>query len=218
LRILAHVTQDEVMLEAFRNNEDIHTKTARLVFGAETDKELKEKRRLAKIVNFAIAYAIEAFGLAARVGISRAEARKVIDDYYETYKGVRRFMDETPDLARERGFVTSLYGRRRYCPSINDRNFAVRTRAEREAINMPIQGTASDIVKIAMLNTDKALKEAGLKTMMIMQIHDELLFEAPNAEVEKAVEIVKREMEAAAELDVPLIAEIGVGDDWMSAK
>jgi DNA polymerase-1 len=218
LRILAHVTQDPVMLAAFKNNEDIHTQTARLVFGAQTDKELKEKRRLAKIVNFAIAYAIEAFGLAARVGLSRAEARKVIDDYYETYKGVRRFMEETPDLARERGFVTSLYGRRRYFPSINDRNFAVRTRAEREAINMPIQGTASDIVKIAMLTTHKALKDAGLKTMMIMQIHDELLFEGPAAEVEKASEIIKREMEAAAELDVPLIAEIGSGDDWMSAK
>jgi DNA polymerase-1 len=218
LRILAHVTQDEVMLEAFKNNEDIHTKTARLVFGAETDKELKEKRRLAKIVNFAIAYAVEAFGLASRVGLSRAEARKVIDDYYETYKGVRRYMDETPELARERGFVTSLYGRRRYFPSINDRNFAVRTRAEREAINMPIQGTASDIVKIAMLGTAKALREAGLKTMMIMQIHDELLFEAPTAEIKQASEIIKREMEAAAELDVPLIAEIGVGDDWMSAK
>jgi DNA polymerase-1 len=218
LRILAHVTQDPVMLEAFKNNEDIHTKTARLVFGATTDKELKEKRRLAKIVNFAIAYAVEAFGLASRVGLSRAEARKVIDDYYETYKGVRRYMDETPELARERGFVTSLYGRRRYFPSINDRNFAVRTRAEREAINMPIQGTASDIVKIAMLSTAKALKDAGLKTMMIMQIHDELLFEAPKAEVERASEIIKREMEAAAELDVPLIAEIGVGNDWMSAK
>jgi DNA polymerase-1 len=218
LRILAHVTQDPVMLEAFKNNEDIHTKTARLVFGATTDKELKEKRRLAKIVNFAIAYAVEAFGLASRVGLSRAEARKVIDDYYETYKGVRRYMDETPEIARERGFVTSLYGRRRYFPSINDRNFAVRTRAEREAINMPIQGTASDIVKIAMLSTAKALKDAGLKTMMIMQIHDELLFEAPKAEVAQASEIIKREMEAAAELDAPLIAEIGAGDDWMSAK
>jgi len=218
LRILAHVTQDPVMLEAFKNNEDIHTKTARLVFGATTDKELKEARRQAKIVNFAIAYAVEAFGLASRVGLTRSEARKVIDDYYETYKGVRRYMDDTPDIARERGFVSSLYGRRRYFPSINDRNFAVRTRAEREAINMPIQGTASDIVKIAMINTYRALKDAGLKTMMIMQIHDELLFEAPKAEVERASEIIKREMEAAAELDVPLIAEIGVGDDWMSAK
>lgn len=218
LRILAHVTQDPVMLEAFQKGEDIHAKTARLVFGATTDKDLKEKRRLAKIVNFAIAYAVEAFGLSSRVGLTKAEARKVIDDYYETYKGVRRYMDETPEIARERGFVTSLYGRRRYFPSINDRNFAVRTRAEREAINMPIQGTASDIVKIAMLNTDRALKDAGLKTKMIMQIHDELLFEAPKDEVTRAGEIIKQEMESAAELDVPLIAEIGVGDDWMSAK
>jgi DNA polymerase-1 len=218
LRILAHVTQDPVMLEAFQKNEDIHAKTARLVFGAGTEKEMKEKRRLAKIVNFAIAYSVEAFGLSSRVGLTKAEARKVIDDYYETYKGVRRYMDETPEIARERGFVTSLYGRRRYFPSINDRNYAVRTRAEREAINMPIQGTASDIVKIAMLNTDKALKDAGLETKMIMQIHDELLFEGPKTEVEKAGEIIKREMEAAAELDVPLVAEIGVGDDWMSAK
>jgi DNA polymerase-1 len=218
LRILAHVTQDPVMLEAFRNNEDIHTKTARLVFGAKTEKELKEKRRLAKIVNFAIAYAVEAFGLSSRVGLTKAEARKVIDDYYDTYKGVRRYMDETPDIARERGFVTSLYGRRRYFPSINDRNFAVRSRAEREAINMPIQGTASDIVKIAMLNAGKALKSAGLQTKMIMQIHDELLFEGPESEVKNAGEIIKREMESAAELDVPLIAEVGSGDDWMSAK
>jgi len=217
LRILAHVTQDPVMLEAFKTGEDIHLKTAKLVFGA-TDEKDREKRRLAKIVNFGIAYALEAFGLSQRTGVSRGDARKIIDDYFETYKGVRRYMDETPQLARERGFVTTLYGRRRYFPSINDRNYTVRSRAEREAINMPIQGTASDIVKIAMLNADRALKDAGLKTMMIMQIHDELLFEAPEGEVESASEIIKREMEAAAELDVPLIAEVGVGDDWMSAK
>jgi DNA polymerase-1 len=217
LRILAHVTQDPVMLEAFKSGEDIHLKTAKLVFGAIDEKD-REKRRLAKIVNFGIAYSLEAFGLSQRTGVSRADARRIIDDYFETYKGVRRYMDETPQLARERGFVSTLYGRRRYFPSINDRNYTVRMRAEREAINMPIQGTASDIVKIAMLNADRAIKSAGLATMMIMQIHDELLFEAPEAEVAQASEIIKREMEAAAELDVPLIAEIGVGDDWMSAK
>ena len=218
LRILAHITQDEVMLAAFKNNEDIHAQTAKLVFGAKTDEELKEKRRLAKIVNFAIAYAVEAFGLSQRVGLSRSEAKEVIENYYETYKGIKKFMDETPEVAKEQGFVTSLYGRRRYLPSINDRNYNVRSRAEREAINMPIQGTASDIVKIAMLKVDAALKREGLKTRMIMQVHDELLLEAPNDEVEKVLELVTKEMESAVELDVPLIAEIGVGDNWMTAK
>jgi DNA polymerase-1 len=218
LRILAHITRDPVMLEAYQNNEDIHAKTARLVFGATDEKDLKEKRRLAKIVNFGIAYAVEAFGLSQRVGLTRAEARKVIDDYFETYKGIRKYMDETPLVAREKGYVESLFGRRRYFPGINDRNFSVRSRAEREAINMPIQGTASDIVKIAMIKVDAALKKEKLQTKMIMQVHDELLFEAPDAEIEKASEIIKREMEASATLDVPLIADIGVGDNWMAAK
>ena len=218
LRILAHITKDPVMLEAYQKGEDIHAKTARLVFGATDEKDLKEKRRLAKIVNFGIAYAVEAFGLSQRVGISKQEARKVIDDYFETYKGIRAYMDRIPEEARKNGYVTSLFGRRRYFPGIKDRNFAVRSRAEREAINMPIQGTASDIVKIAMINVSKALREAGLKTQMIMQVHDELLFEAPEAEVAAASEIIKREMESAAELDAPLVTEIGVGDDWMSTK
>lgn len=218
LRILAHITRDPVMLEAYQKNEDIHAKTARLVFGATDEKDLKEKRRLAKIVNFGIAYAVEAFGLSQRVGISKQEARKVIDDYFATYKGIRAYMDRIPEEAREKGYVTSLFGRRRYFPGIRDRNFAVRSRAEREAINMPIQGTASDIVKIAMINVANALKNEGLETKMIMQVHDELLFEAPVDEVEAVSEIVKREMEAAATLDVPLVAEIGVGDNWMNTK
>lgn len=218
LRILAHITRDPVMLDAFQKGEDVHAKTARLVFGAKDEKELKEKRRLAKIVNFGIAYALEAFGLSQRVGISRAEARKVIDDYFETYKDIRKYMDETPEKAREKGFNTSLFGRRRYYPSINDRNYNVRSRAEREAINMPMQGTASDIIKIAMLKVDVALKREKMKTQMIMQIHDELLFESPDAEVEKAMEIIKREMEDAVELDVPIVVDVGTGDNWMEAK
>lgn len=218
LRILAHITKDPVMLEAYVNNEDIHAKTARLVFGATDGKDLKEKRRLAKIVNFGIAYAVEAFGLSTRVGITKAEARKVIDDYFATYKGIRAYMDRIPEEAREKGYITSLFGRRRYFPGIRDRNFTVRSRAEREAINMPIQGTASDIVKIAMIRVHNAIKDAGMKTKMIMQVHDELLFEAPEDEVKSVSEIIKREMESAATLDVPLIAEIGAGNDWMSAK
>jgi len=218
LRILAHITEDPVMSKAFQEGEDIHANTARLVFGATDAKDLKEKRRLAKIVNFGIAYAVEAFGLSTRVGITKAEARKVIDDYFDTYKGIREYMDRIPQEARENGYVTSLFGRRRYFAGINDRNFVVRSRAEREAINMPIQGTASDIVKIAMIRVAAALEKEGLKTKMIMQVHDELLFEAPNDEVKRASEIIKREMENAAQLDVPLVVDVGAGDNWMDAK
>jgi len=218
LRLLAYITRDERMLEAFQKGEDIHAQTAKLVFGAKTDAELKVARRAAKIVNFAIAYAVEAYGLSQRVGISRNEAKKVIEDYYETYKGVRKFMDEMPLIAREQGYITSALGRRRYFPSINDRNFNVRTRAEREAINMPIQGFAADIVKIAMLKVDEALRRENLQTRMIMQVHDELLFESPEAEVEKAIAVIKQAMETAVDLDVPLLVEIGAGENWMTTK
>jgi DNA polymerase-1 len=218
LRLLAHVTRDEQMLDAFRNNEDIHERTARLVFGAKTKEELKERRRFAKIINFAIAYAVEPFGLSQRVGISRKDARQVIDDYYKTYSGVRRYMEEIPEKARETGVVRSIYGRIRPVPTINDRNGNIRARAEREAINMPIQGTASDIVKIAMLKVDDALRAAGLKAQMVMQVHDELLVEAPKKEAKQVEEILCREMETAVELDVPLDVESGVGENWMEVK
>jgi DNA polymerase-1 len=218
LRLLAHITRDPEMLDAFRKGDDIHTRTARLVFGARTEEELKEKRRFAKIVNFAIAYAIEPFGLSQRVGLSRAEAKKVIDDYYKTYKGVRRFMEEVPEKARATGVVRSIYGRLRHVPLVNDRNAQVRARAEREAINMPIQGTSSDIVKIAMLRVDDAFRREGLQARMIMQVHDELLVEAPAAEAARVADLVKREMETAVELDVPLLVEVGIGDNWMDAK
>jgi DNA polymerase I len=218
LRLLAHITQDPVMLEAFQKGEDIHARTARLVFGAKTDEELKEARRFAKIVNFAIAYAIEPWGLSQRVGISRAEAKKVIEDYYNTYKGVRRYMEEVPIRAREHGYVRSIYGRIRPLQGIADRNANIRKAAEREAINMPIQGTASDIVKIAMLKVDEEFKRAGLESRLLMQVHDELLVEVPDKEVAKVSEILKHEMETAVSLDVPLVADVGVGDNWMDAK
>ena len=198
--------------------DDIHAQTAQLVFGAKTPAELKEKRRFAKIVNFAIAYAIEPFGLSQRVGISRKEAKKVIEDYYETYKGVHAFMEEVPERAREHGYVRSIYGRIRPIPTINDRNGNIRARAEREAINHPIQGTASDIVKIAMLKVDDAIKREGLKAQMLMQVHDELLIEAPEKEAKQVAELLRREMENAVELDVPLKVEVGTGDNWMDAK
>ncbi len=218
LRLLAHITQDPVMLEAFQNGEDIHARTARLVFGAKTDEELKEARRFAKIVNFAIAYAIEPWGLSQRVGISRPEAKKVIEDYYNTYKGVRRYMEEVPLRAREHGYVRSIYGRIRPLPGISDRNANIRKAAEREAINMPIQGTASDIVKIAMLKVDEEFRREGLDAQLLMQVHDELLVETPAAAAEHVAEILKREMEGAVSLDVPLIVDVGIADNWMDAK
>jgi len=218
LRLLAHVTRDPVMLDAFQKGEDIHTRTAQLVFGAKTKEELRDKRRFAKIVNFAIAYAVEPFGLSQRVGISRKEAKAVIDDYFKTYKGIREFMERIPAEAREQGFVRSLYGRIRPLPTINDRNAQIRARAEREAINMPIQGTSSDIVKLAMLKVDEALRREGLQARMVMQVHDELLIEAPKKEAERAAAILKREMETAVALDVPLEAEAGIGENWMDVK
>jgi DNA polymerase-1 len=218
LRLLAHITQDPVMLEAFQKGDDIHARTARLVFGAKTEEELRDARRFAKIVNFAIAYAIEPWGLSQRVGISRPEAKRVIEEYYNTYKGVRRYMEEVPLRAREHGYVRSIYGRIRPLPGIADRNANIRKAAEREAINMPIQGTASDIVKIAMLKVDEELKRGNLEARLLMQVHDELLLEVPEKEVAKVTEIVKHEMETAVSLDVPLVADVGVGENWMDAK
>jgi DNA polymerase-1 len=218
LRLLAHITQDAVMLEAFQKGEDIHSRTARLVFGAKTDEELKEARRFAKIVNFAIAYAIEPWGLSQRVGITRQEAKKVITDYYDTYKGVRRYMEEVPLRAREHGYVRSIYGRIRPLPGINDRNANIRKAAEREAINMPIQGTASDIVKLAMLKVDEEFKRQGIEAKLLMQVHDELLVEASAESATRVAEILKQEMESAVSLDVPLVVDVGIADNWMDAK
>ncbi len=219
LRLLAHVTQDPVMLEAFKNNEDIHERTARLVFKAATPEALKEKRRVAKIVNFGIAYVIGAFGLAQRTGLSRAEAKRVIDEYYATYKGVKRFMDELPQQAREAGdIVRSIYGRMRRLPDLSNRNGNLRARAEREAVNMPMQGSASDIVKLAMMRVNESLKREKLHAKMILQVHDELVFEVPKDEVERTGTVVKEAMEQALKIDVPLLVELGVGDNWMSAK
>jgi DNA polymerase-1 len=156
--------------------------------------------------------------LSQRVGISRQEAKKVIEDYYNTYKGVRRYMDEVPIRAREHGYVRSIYGRIRPLPGITDRNANIRRAAEREAINMPIQGTASDIVKIAMLHVEEELKRRTSKALLLMQVHDELLLEVPETEVDEIIRMLKHEMESAVSLDVPLVADVGVGDNWMDAK
>ncbi|MBS1792105.1 MAG: DNA polymerase I [Acidobacteria bacterium] len=218
LRLLAHITKDPVMLDAFTKGEDIHERTAREVFGAKTAAELKEKRRVAKIVNFGIAYVIGPFGLAQRVGINRSEARKVIDDWYRTYANVKKYMDELPEQARSAGNVArSIYGRLRRMPDLASKG-AARARAEREAVNMPMQGSASDIVKLAMLHVWEALKKEKLHAKMILQVHDELVFEVPKKELKKTSEIVKTAMEHAVKLAVPLPVELGSGENWMDAK
>ncbi|MGE0105242.1 MAG: DNA polymerase I [Blastocatellales bacterium] len=218
LRLLAHITKDPVMIETFKKGEDIHARTAREVFGAKTEAQLKEARRLAKIVNFGIAYVIGPFGLAQRVGISRTEAKKVIEDYYRTYAGVKKYMDELPDLARERGCaVRSIFGRLRKIPELNNKG-SERARAEREAVNMPMQGSASDIVKLAMIEVERSLKRHKLKARMILQVHDELVFEVPKKEIKQTTEIVREAMENVASLDVPLLVETGSGDNWMNVK
>jgi DNA polymerase-1 len=218
LRVFAHMTGDPVMTEAFSKGEDIHSRTARAVFGAKTSQEEAACRRLAKIVNFAIAYDIGPFGLAQRTGLSRAEARTTIENYYRTYTGVRRYMEETPGLVRQSGLVRTMFGRIRPIPDINNRNHNLRARAEREAINAPIQGTAADLVKMAMIRIHHRLRRENLAARMILQVHDELLLEVPEAEVERARELVRSEMESVYDMAVPLVVDIGVGKNWMEAK
>ena len=218
LRVFAHITSDPVMTEAFKRGEDIHARTARDVFGATTKQEESEARRLAKIVNFAIPYVIGPFGLAQRTGLSRAQAKKVIEDYYETYTGVRHYMEETPRQVRETGVVRTMFGRIRPIPDINNRSHALRSRAEREAINAPIQGTAADLVKIAMIRVHERLRREKLGARMILQVHDELLLEVPEKEVDRTTEIVRTEMESVHRLAVPLVVDVGVGNNWMEAK
>ncbi|HUK91323.1 MAG TPA: DNA polymerase, partial [Blastocatellia bacterium] len=218
LRIFAHITGDPVMTDAFRKGEDIHARTARAVFGAQSKEEEHAHRRVAKIVNFAIAYDIGPFGLAQRTGLSRADAKAAIQSYYQTYTGVRRYMEETPSLVRQTGIVRTIFGRIRPIPDIGNRNHNLRARAEREAINAPIQGTAADLVKIAMIRVYERLRRENLSARMILQVHDELLLEVPEAEVEQTSKAVKEEMESVYEMAVPLLVDVRAGQNWMEAK
>jgi DNA polymerase-1 len=218
LRVLAHVTGDKRMTDAFKHDEDIHAATARALFGATSKEEEKEKRRLAKIVNFAIAYNVGAFGLAQRTGLSRKDAKAAIEAYYETYGGVRRYMEETPERARETGEVRTLFNRVRKIPDIDNKNHQLRAAAEREAINMPIQGTAADLMKLAMIAVRRGLEREGLNGRVLMQVHDELLLEVPASELEATVSLVRREMESVYEISVPLVVDVGSGANWMEAK
>ncbi|HMC62968.1 MAG TPA: DNA polymerase I, partial [Candidatus Solibacter sp.] len=218
LRLLAHMSDDPLLVEAFRNGDDIHTRTAAEVMGVPPMMVTPEARREAKAVNFGIVYGISAFGLAAQLGIPRAEADRYIKNYFVRYAGVRRFIDATIEEVRRTGVTRTLFGRERPIPDINSRNGSARGFAERTAVNSPLQGTAADLIKLAMVRIDAALETGGYQTSMLLQVHDELVFECPPEEVEAVSGLVKREMESAYELKVPLLVDIGVGDNWRDAK
>lgn len=218
LRLLAHITEDKVMTEAFLHHEDIHTRTAREVFRASTDEELKEKRRLAKATNFGIAYGVGPYGLSQNVGISIAEAKKVIEDYYKTYTGVRRYMEELPENSRESCVVRTIFGRLRRLPDLKSGNQQLRVRAEREAINMPVQGTAADLVKMAMIRIHARLKDEAKASRLLLQVHDELLFEVAPEEIDYMRAMVKQEMEQVYKLRVPLLVDVHTGSNWLDLK
>lgn len=217
LRIMAHISQDQHLIQAFREGRDIHSATAEKIFGISHDEVTPEQRRIAKTANFGIMYGISSFGLAQRLGISRTEAKKLIDDYFSVFPAIRSFIDDTVAAARENGYVETLFGRRRYLPDITSRNATVRALAERTAVNAPIQGTAADIIKMAMIDVDRKMRDAGLKSRMVLQIHDELLFDTVHDEIEIVVSIVKEQMEHVTELSVPLTVECNYGKNWLEA-
>jgi DNA polymerase-1 len=217
LRLMAHLSGDTQMIEAFAQGEDIHAATAANIFKVKLSEVTKEMRGQAKTANFGIIYGISAFGLAQRMHISRTEARQFIDGYFETYPGVKAYMNECIRKAREQGFVETMYGRRRYLPDILSRNSVVRGNAERNAINSPIQGSAADVIKIAMVRIHQSLKMKGLKSSMILQVHDELNFDVPFEEEKQMKTLVKQMMESAVQLRVPLIVEMGSGKNWLEA-
>ena len=218
LRLLAHLSDDPAFVNAFRAGGDIHRQTAAIIFGVPVDAVTAEMRARAKTINFATIYGQGAHALSRQLRIEFAEARAFIAAYFERFQGIRRYLDSMVEFAREHGYVQTIFGRRRYIPELRDRNFIVRAFGERTAANSPIQGSAADLIKIAMIRIDAALREKNLKTKMLLQVHDELVFEAPPEEVEPVSGLVRDEMEQAAVLSVPLVVDIGVGDNWLETK
>ncbi len=217
LRIMASISKDPALTEAFRQGEDIHRRTAALVFQVPPDEVTPDMRRKAKEVNFGILYGIGVFGLSSRLGIPRAHAKEIIDTYFETFKNVRQFMNDSINFAKEHGYAKTLLGRRRFLRNINSGNNVVRQFEERVAINMPIQGTAADLIKIAMINIHKKMIAANFVSKMALQVHDELVFDVHKDELERIKNLVKSEMENAMQLEVPLIVDIGTGANWLEA-
>ena len=217
LRIMAHLSQDEHLVNDFREGRDIHAATAARVFHKELEEVSRDERRKAKTANFGIIYGISAFGLAERMEVSRTEAKELIDNYFATYPKVKEYMEKSVELARQRGYIVTEFGRRRYLSDINSRNAVVRGYAERNAINAPIQGTAADIIKVAMIRIDERFEREGIQSKMILQVHDELNFSVLPEEFDRVKQIVIDEMEHAFALSVPLLADCGEGQNWLEA-
>ena len=218
LRLLACISGDEAMQAAFRSGEDIHTVTASQVFGVPPESVTHEMRRRAKAVNFGIVYGISDFSLSQDIGVTRAEAREYMDKYFETYHGVRDYMKEVVERAKENGYVSTILGRRRWLPELKSSNFNLRSFGERVALNMPIQGTAADLIKLAMIHVWERLREEGLEARLVLQVHDELIVECPDGEVERVKALLTREMEGVMDLPVPMRADSAAGRSWAEAK
>jgi DNA polymerase-1 len=217
LRILAHYSEDEALIDAFQRGEDIHLRTAADIFEVEPHEVTFEMRRQAKTINFGIIYGMSAFRLAKDMGIPQKKGRQIIERYFDRYGGVRSYMEEIPKLGREQGFVTTLFNRKRFLPDLKSRNHNVRLFAERTAINTPIQGSAADIIKIAMIRIDAELERKSLPARMIMQVHDELVFEVEARSAQDVGTLVQHEMESVASLAVPLVVDVGIGANWDEA-
>jgi DNA polymerase-1 len=214
LRVLAHLSQDENLLQAFREDKDIHAATAAQIFGINMVDVKPDMRRLAKTVNFGVIYGMSEFGLEQATELSRKEAGQFITAYFEKYPGVARYLDSTREQARRNGYVQTILGHRRYVPEVNSPNRMVREAAERMAINMPVQGTSSDIIKVAMINLHREIGERGLKSRMLLQVHDELIFEVPANELKEMTELVRDRMSSAIRLSVPVKVDIKSGPNW----
>ena len=217
LRIMAHISGDEALVKAFHEGLDVHRATAAEVFGVAVGDVSTEQRRYAKVINFGLIYGMSAFGLAKALGIDNSAAKNYITRYFERFAGVKRYMDDTREQAKAQGYVETVFGRRLYLPEINSPNGPRRAGAERAAINAPMQGTAADLIKMSMVAVQKAIDEQQRKTKVIMQVHDELVFEVPESEVEWVRTEVPRLMAEVAQLKVPLLAEVGVGPNWDKA-
>jgi DNA polymerase-1 len=218
LRVLAHLAEDPGLIDAFARSADVHTITAARVFDVEEEKVDAFQRRFAKVVNYGLAFGMEAYGLGQRLNIPTDQAREILDSYFESFPNVHEFMERTVQEAKQRGYTTTILGRRRQIAELSSDNFRIRQMGERMAQNAPVQGSAADVFKVAMVELDRALEERGLDTRMLLTVHDELVFEVPLPEREQVEALVREIMESAIELRVPLVVDVGFGSSWADAK